>query len=68
MNFIESICFSKFYAVAFGLAPRSSMTKQEFDIAVECLKKLVEQNVNLTHDQKECQKLLIDFAKEQTKW
>ena len=37
MNFIESLCFSKFYAVALGLAPRSSITKPEFDIAVECL-------------------------------
>lgn len=68
MNFIESLCFSKFYAVVLGLAPRSSITKPEFDIAVECLKKMVDQNINLTHEQKEYQKLLIDFAKEQTKW
>ncbi len=68
MNFIESLCFSKFYAVALGLAPRSSIKKPEFDIAVECLKKMVDQNINLTHEQKECRKLLIDFAKEQTKW
>ncbi len=68
MNFYESICYSKFFAVASGLAPRTSITKQEFDIAVECLKKMIDNNFNLTKEQKEYQKLLIDFSKEQIKW
>ena len=66
MNFYESICFSKLYAVAFGLTPIHSISKQEVDIAAECLKKMADNSIYWTQEQKDLYKLLVDYAKNST--
>ncbi len=67
MNFYETICISKLYAVAFGFAPRQSINNTEIDVAAECLKKMADNNYTWTQEQKDQYKLLVDFAKEMSK-
>lgn len=64
MTFIESICIAKVYAVALGLSPRNSITKEEKNMAAFALKRVADQSPCWTQHQREMYKLLVDIVKE----
>ena len=64
MDFFETICIAKVYAVALGLSHRNSVTKEEKNIAASALKHMADQSHCWTQWQKEIYKLLVDIVKE----
>lgn len=67
MNFFESICISKLYAIVMGFAPIQSISKPEVEIAAECLKRMADNKYYWTQEQKDLYKLLVDYVKEHFK-
>ena len=63
ISFYELACFSKVYTAALGMCPCASISKAEFDIAFEVIKKLTDNRFDWTQEQKENYKLLVDFVK-----
>ena len=63
MSFYELICFTKVYNAAFGFAPRTSVSKEEINITFEVLKKMADNRLGWSQEQKEIYKLLVDFVK-----
>lgn len=66
MTYYNLFCFAKLYAVVTGLDKQSLLTKAEIDAACEALKSMADSSNNLTQEQKEWYKLIVDFCKEQT--
>ncbi len=63
ISFYELTCFTKVSNAAFGICSSTSISKAEFDIAFEVLKKLTDNRCDWTQEQKEQYKLLVDFVK-----
>jgi len=66
MTYYNLLCFAKLYAVATGLDRQSLLSKTELDAACEVLKSMTDNCNNLTQEQKEWYKMIVDFCKEQT--
>ena len=66
MTYYSLFCFAKLCAVATGLDRQSSLSKMELDTACEVLKSMTDNCDNLTQEQKEWYKIIVDFCKEQT--
>ena len=60
----EIICFTKVYNAAFGITPRSSVSKQEIDVAFEVIKKLADNRYDWSQQQKDIYKILADYCKQ----
>lgn len=67
MTLYEMICFAKLFAVATGKEPKDTLTSQELEIGSEALKKLADQRLDWTKEQKDLYKMLVDAAKELSK-
>ena len=67
MNFYESICLAKIFSIAMGYTPKSSITDQEIDVAVECLKKTADQKQNWTEETKQMYKTMAELCGELSK-
>ena len=70
MNFFteyELKCYNKVLSAALGKVDRSTVTKQEFDITVELLKKNADNRSDWTEEQKRDYKILADYVKEKFK-
>ncbi len=65
MDFNEMICFAKVYSAAFGFTSPMTVSKQEFEIVCELLKKNTDNRWDWSQNQKEVYKLLVDFVKNQ---
>ena len=61
MTYYNLFCFAKLYAVATGLDKQSSLSKAEIDAASEALKAIADSCNNLTQEQKDWYKMLVDF-------
>lgn len=66
MTYYNLFCFAKLYAVATGLDKQSLLSKAEIDAASETLKSIADNRNDLTQEQKEWYKMIVDFCKEQT--
>lgn len=67
MNFYQLTCYTKLYNAAMGYIDRSSVTRQEVEVAIEVLKKLADERNDWTDEQKELYKSIADIAKEMLK-
>lgn len=67
MNFCDILSVAKLFAMATGNANHISMSSAELEIASEALKKLADERKDWNKEQKEYYKMLVDYAKEQTK-
>ena len=63
----ELSCYNKVLGAALGKVDRSTVTKQEFDITVELLKKNADNRSDWTEEQKRDYKILADYVKENFK-
>lgn len=63
----ELNCYNKVLGAALGKVDRSTVTKQEFDITVELLKKNADNRSDWTEEQKRNYKILADYVKENFK-
>lgn len=66
MNFYEMICFAKVYCAATGLVNPKSVSKQEFDVTADVLKKTADTRNDWTFEQKELYKSMVEFARQLT--
>lgn len=64
MSFYEMICFAKVYNVACGIAHPATVSENELDVAVEVIKRMIDNRDNWTQEQKEIYKLIADYAKD----
>lgn len=64
MTFYQLTCYTKLYNAAMGYIDRSSVTRQEVEVAIEVLKKLADERNDWTDEQKELYKSIADIAKE----
>lgn len=67
MNFYDILSVAKLFAIATGNMNPVIMSSAELEIASETLKKLADERNDWNEEQKEYYKILVDFAKEQTK-
>ena len=67
MNFYDILSVAKLFAVATGNTKHITMSSAELGIASEALKKLADERDDWNEEQKEYYKILVDYAKEQTK-
>jgi len=67
MTFYQLTCYTKLYNAAMGYIDRSSVTRQEVEVAIEVLKKLADERNDWTDEQKELYKSIADIAKEMLK-
>jgi hypothetical protein len=63
----ELNCYNKVLGAALRKVDRSTVTKQEFDITVELLKKNADNRSDWTEEQKRDYKILADSVKENFK-
>ena len=64
LSFYEMICFAKVYNAAIGITTRSSVSKQEIDIAFEVIKKMADNRYGWSQQQKDMYKILVDYCKQ----
>lgn len=67
LNFFELMSFAKLFSVAMGYAPPQSVSKQEYDMCVEILKRNADNQIYWTQEQKQTYKLCADIVKEMYK-
>lgn len=67
MNFYDILSFAKLFSLATGNTKHITMSSAELEIASEALKKLADERNDWNKEQKEYYKMLVDYAKEQTK-
>lgn len=67
MKFYEMICFAKVYNVVYGYSSPSTVSRHDVNIAIEVLKKMADDRYDWSQEQKDCYKLIADFAKEYIK-
>lgn len=67
MNFYDILSVAKLFAIATGNTNNINMSSAEIEIASETLKKLADERNDWNKEQKEYYKMLVDYAKEQTK-
>ncbi len=63
MTFFELNCYAKVYNAAMGFIDRNSVTRQEIEVTMEILKKMVDERDDWTDEQKELYKALADYIK-----
>lgn len=64
MELKEYSCLYKLYSVAMGKASKNSITKEEINVAAECLKKIAENKTDWSDDEKNLYKEYVDICKE----
>ncbi|SDA32321.1 hypothetical protein SAMN02910447_03511 [Ruminococcus sp. YE71] len=64
LSVYEKYCYYKTLCVALGGTGRATISKQEYDTAVEVLKKMADNRWDWTEEQKQQYKLLADYLKE----
>lgn len=67
MNFYDILSVAKLFAIVTGNTNNIKMSSAEIEIASEALKKLADERNDWNKEQKEYYKMLVDYAKEQTK-
>lgn len=67
MNFYEYISFAKVYNAAMNPQYRSSVSITDIDVTIEILKKMADNRLDWSDEQKEAYKLLADYVKERIK-
>ncbi len=60
----ECICLTKLLSVALGMMGQHQIAAAELDVALEALKRMADQKVDWTWQQKDLYKSLVDCAKE----
>ena len=64
ITFFELLSFAKAFSKTFAVDQRVSMTKEEAKDAFDALKKMNENRIDWTQEQKEVYKAVADLAKE----
>ena len=67
MNFYEYISFAKVYNAAMNPQFRNSVSITDIDVTIEILKKMADNRLDWSDEQKEAYKLLADYVKERIK-
>lgn len=67
MNFYDILSVAKLFAIVTGNTNNIKMSSAEIEIVSEALKKLADGRNDWNKEQKEYYKMLVDYAKEQTK-
>lgn len=67
MNFNDILSIAKLFAIATGNTNHITMNSSELEVASEILKQLADGRNDWNEEQKQYYKMLIDYAKKQTK-